>query len=185
LGPLGVELDAQIATCLYCGLATDTGFFTFQNTSAPALQVAAELIRAGADPYQIAQRASVQLSTPAAILRGQALASIRTAASGRIVYAVLRPRDFAVAGARPEDTEGIIDVLKSVAGAEVVVLFKADNHRHCQVSLRSRGMDVASIAAQFGGGGHSVAAGLQVPGPLPMVTVKVIKAIEQALNGET
>lgn len=185
LTPLGVELDAPIATCLYCGLGADTGFFTFQNTSAPALEVAAELVAAGADPYQIAQQASVQLSAAAAILRGRALSSIQTAADSRIVYATLTPDDFVTAGAQSEDTEGVVDLLKSVGGAEVAVLFKADTHHRWQISLRARGVDVATVAAQFGGGGHSVAAGLEMAGSLPTVRAKVIKAIQQALNGES
>ncbi len=184
LTALAVQIDAQIATCLYCGLGTDTGFFTFQNTSALALRMAADLVAAGAEPYRIAQQASIQLTAAAAILRGRALASIQTAADGQIVYATLRPDDFAAAGARSEDTEGIIDLLKSVADAKVVVLFKALTHRRCQVSLRSRGVDVATVAAQFGGGGHSVAAGLDITGSLGTVTAKVIKAVRQALAEE-
>ncbi len=181
---LGVVPDADIATCLYCGLATDTGFFTFENTTREALRIAAELVAAGANPHQIAQQVSTRLSPAAAILRGRALASLQTAADGRLVYTTLTPRDFALAGATRADTDGIIDILKSVAGAEIVVLFKPDSSDRCQVSLRSPSLDVARIAAQLGGGGHAAAAGAEVAGSLPAVTVKVINSIQQALNGK-
>jgi len=181
---LDVVPDADIATCLYCGLATDTGFFTFENTTPEALWIAAELVAAGANPHQIAQQVATRLSLAAAILRGRALASLQTAADGRLVYATLTPRDFALAGADRADTEGIIDTLKSVAGAEVVVLFKADSSGCCHISLRSPSLDVAHIAAQLGGGGHQAAAGAEVAGPLPAVTAKVINSIQQALNGK-
>ena len=184
LPALAVELDAQIATCLYCGLGTDSGFFTFQNTLAPALRVAAALVAAGADAHQIARRTSEQLSVPAAILRGRALTSIQTAAGGRLVYATLTARDFAAAGATAEDTEGTIDLLKSIVGAEVVALFRADGNGHCRVSLRSENLDVAGIAAQFGGGGHRPAAGLEMAGSAPAVRAKVVKALQQALDEE-
>ena len=139
---------------------------------------------AGANPHQIAQQVSARLTLSAAILRGRALASLQTAADGRLVYATLTPRDFALAGADRADTDGIIDILKSVAGAEIVVLFKADSSDRCQVSLRSPSLDVARIAAQLGGGGHRAAAGAEVAGSLPTVTVKVINNIQQALNGK-
>ena len=176
--------DPDIATCLYCGLGTDTGFFTFENTTPEALWIGAELVAAGANPYQIAQHVASRLTLGAAILRGQALTSLETVADGRIVCATLRPRDFALAGADPADTEGIIDLLKSVAGAEVMALFKADSSHHCRVSLRSPNVDVARIATQLGGGGHTAAAGMEMTGPLPAVRVKVINSIQQALDGE-
>ncbi len=180
---LGARIDQPIATCLYCGLATDTGFFTFENTSAEALAVASELVRAGADSHWIAAQAQGRVGLAAARLRGRALASVATAANGRIVHAALTPGDFAAAGASQEDTNTIIDLLKLIAGGEVQVLFKAVSHNHWRVSLRSGTKDVAAIAQQFGGGGHVPAAGCTITGSLPEVRARVLRAITRALDG--
>ncbi len=179
---LEVPVTKDMATCLYCALATDTGFFAFENTSAEALTVAGELVAAGADPHQIVMEVREQIGIPAARLRGRALASLATAANDRIVYAVLTPGDFAAAGADQEDTENIIDLLKLVGGGQVQVLFKAASHNLWRVSLRSSVIDVAAIAKQFDGGGHVPAAGCTIAGALPRVRARVLGAINDVLG---
>ena len=179
---LDIPVTKDIATCLYCGLATDTGFFTFENTSAEALTTAGALVAAGADPFRIATEVQERIRMSAARLRGRALASLATAADGHIVYAILTPGDFATARADREDTENIIDLLKLVAGGQVQVLFKAISHNLWRVSLRSAVIDVAAIAKQFDGGGHVPAAGCLIAGPLPQVRAAVIRAISDVLE---
>jgi len=181
---LGAEITADIATCLYTGLATDTGFFTFENTSARALRAAAALVEAGADPRAIAAATHNHYQLPALRLQGKALASITSEAGGRIVYAALTPGDFAAAQADTEDTEAIIDLLRTAAGGEVQVLFKAASHNHWRVSLRSSVVDVATIAGIFGGGGHTAAAGCSMTGSLPEVCARMMKAITSVLDRE-
>jgi len=179
---LGVAVEADIATCLYCGIATDTGFFTFQNTSPEALAAAAELAAAGADPFFIATESRGRIQPAAARLRGRALANLQMLAAGRIILAALTPGDFAAAGAGLEDTENIIDLLKPVAGGEVQVLMKAADPGPWRVSLRSSTLDVAAIAQQFGGGGHVAAAGCSLTGSLPEVRARILKALMAALD---
>jgi len=179
---MGVTVTPDMATCLYTGLATDTGFFTFENTSAQALYAGAQLAREGVDPHGIAQAVNKQHKLPALRLQGRALASLRSAADGRIVYAALTPEDFSAAQAESEDTEGIIDLLKTVDGSEVQVLFKAVRHNCWRISLRSSVIDVAAIAQEFGGGGHVAAAGCTVTGSLPEVRARVIDTIVSALD---
>ncbi len=181
---IGATMTPDIATCLYTGLATDTGFFTFENTTAQALAAGAQLIREGADPHGIAQAINKQHKLPALRLQGQALASLRSAAGGRIVYAQLTPADFNTAQAKSEDTEGIIDLLKTVDGSEVQVLFKATRHNCWRISLRSSLIDVAAIAQEFGGGGHVAAAGCTMTGALPEVRARMLETIASTLNGE-
>ena len=181
---LGAEVTADIATCLYTALATDTGFFTFENTSAQALEAATALVEAGADPHAIAAAARDQYRLPALRLQGKALVSIASEASGRIVHAALTPGDFAAAQADTEDTEGIIDLLRTAAGGEVQVLFKAASHNHWRVSLRSSVVDVATIAGIFGGGGHTAAAGCSMTGSLPEVCARMMNAIVSVLDRE-
>ncbi len=179
---IGAAITTDVATCLYTGLATDTGFFTFENTTAQALEAGAQLIREGADPHGIAQAVTKQHRLPALRLQGQALTSLDSAADGRIVYAQLTPEDFSTAQAESEDTEGIIDLLKTVGGSEVQVLFKSTGHNCWRISLRSSLIDVAAVAQEFGGGGHIAAAGCTMTGSLPEVRARMLKTIASALD---
>jgi len=179
---IGAAITTDVATCLYTGLATDTGFFTFENTTAQALAAGAQLIREGADPHGIAQAVGEHHKLPALRLRGQALTSLDSAADGRIVYAQLTPEDFSAAQAESEDTEGIIDLLKTVGGSEVQVLFKSTTHNCWRISLRSSLIDVAAVAQKFGGGGHIAAAGCTMTGSLPEVRARMLKTVASALD---
>ncbi len=179
---IGATMTADMATCLYTGLASDTGFFTFENTTAQALEAGAQLIREGADPHGIAQAVSKHHKLSALRLQGQALASLNSAADGRIVYAQLTPGDFHATRAESEDTEGIIDLLKTVRSSEVQVLFKAATHNCWRISLRSSLIDVAAIAQKFGGGGHIAAAGCTMTGSLPEVRARMLKTVASVLD---
>jgi phosphoesterase RecJ-like protein len=181
-------ITPEIATCLYTGLATDTGFFHFENTSAEALADAAELVRLGAMPAQIAEAVGDTYSLPRTKLRGRALASAQMDASGRIASGVLWPADYRETGTAAGDTEGVIDDLKQIEGQQVAVLFKApEREDQWQVSMRSARVNVAAVARRFGGGGHARAAGCDVNGPLAEVTARVLAALTEALDqfGET
>jgi len=179
---MGAAITTDMATCLYTGLATDTGFFTFENTTAQALEAGGQLIREGADPHGIAQAVNKQHKLPVLRLQGQALTSLDSAADDRIVYAALTPEDFSTAQAESEDTEGIVDMLKTVSGSEVQVLFKATSHNCWRISLRSSLIDVAAIAQEFGGGGHVAAAGCTMTGSLPEVQARILKTVTSALD---
>lgn len=172
-----------IATCLYTGLATDTGFFRFENTNQLALSDAAELAGLGASPPKIAALASESRSVARSRLLGRALQGLQTDASERIAWAVLSPQDFRETATGAGDTEGIVDALKQVQGQQAAVLLKApERDDRWQVSLRSARADVAAVARQFGGGGHARAAGCDVDGPLEEVAPRVIGAVAAALD---
>jgi len=181
---MGATVTPDIATCLYTAVATDTGFFTFENSCAGALAAAAELVQNGADPHGIATAARKQYRMAVLRLRGRVLTSLSTYEAGRIACAELTPGDFAIAGAEPEDTEGIIELLKTLTGSQVQVLLKAVSHDRWRVSLRSPVIDVAALAAQFGGGGHRAAAGCTMIGALPEVRARLLKAVASMLLEE-
>jgi phosphoesterase RecJ-like protein len=172
----------EIATCLFCGLAGDTGHFTYQNTDQRAFRAAATLVAAGARPYDLHQRSAAQFTLPAFHLRGRAQQATRARAGGRLVYSVLRARDFAATAALEEDTEGIVDLLKAVQGAEVYVLFKQAEPEKWRVSFRSQRLDVGAVAREFGGGGHAVAAGAELFGSEASVRGRVLARLEKLLE---
>lgn len=190
LGSLGVGLDAEMATCFYAAILTDTGRFCYGNTTAESLRIASELVAAGADPHHIARHIYAERSVAATHLLGVALARLSPNHHPEIVSSMLTRRDFAETGAAPGDTEGIIDHLRAIGGRRVALLFVELDDGGVRVSLRSDGsVDVSKIAVGFGGGGHAMAAGCTVPagarptGGAEQAREKVLAAVRRALAG--
>lgn len=176
-------ITPPVATCLYCAIATDTGFFRFSNTTARALAICAELVEAGADPQDIALQAYEQKPLSSVALLGRALQSVQSLADGRVVWAQLSPEDFAAARADGSQTEGIIERLKYVQGAQVAALFRDEGQGEVRVSLRSGDeVDVAAVASKLGGGGHASAAGCTVHGDLRSATELVLSELKAAVD---
>jgi phosphoesterase RecJ-like protein len=179
---LDLPVDAEIATCLYAAILTDTGRFCFGNTTASALRVAAELVKAGAQPQRIARRIYEKRSVAATHLLGVALSRLSSELDGQVVASTLTRQDFLETGAATSDTEGIIDHLRAIGGPRVALLFVQPDHNGVRVSLRSDGsVDVSEIALQFGGGGHAMAAGCTIPGTVEQVRKRVLDGLAGAL----
>jgi len=178
-----LPLDAAIAACLYCGLLTDTGRFSFPNTNDEAFALAHSLVAAGARPGEIAALAYDNRTLSSRRLLGRALSGFKMDPSGQVGWAILEEEDFRQAGAGQKETEGIIDQIRAVQGLQVALLFSIDGNQ-VHVSLRSKfsKVDVSQIALQFGGGGHREAAGCNLPGPLAKAVELVLGAVESALQ---
>lgn len=167
LPALGVTPDAAIASACYAGLMTDTGRFSYGNTTPTALRDAAAMIEAGTDARRIYTKV-YESRTPASLaLLGRVLSRITSANGGRIAYSWMTDADLRETGAIAEDTENIVDVVRQIGGVDAVVFFKAQ-HDSVKVSLRAKcpTLDVAAVAHVFGGGGHTAAAGAAAPLPL-------------------
>lgn len=163
LEELGWELTAEVASCLYAGLVTDTGRFQYSATTPEVHRVAGELIAAGADPATVNRH--VYEEAPFGYLQ------VASAVTGRarldrersLVWSVLTADDLKEAGVAYEDAEGLIDLLRLPQEAEVACLLKRLTPDVTRGSLRSRGtVDVAAVAVALGGGGHHNAAGFTV-----------------------
>ncbi len=182
IGCLGGAVTEQAATCLYSGIVADTGVFRFRNTSARALSVAAALVSAGADPSEIARRVSDQIPVAKARLLGRALEGVACHENGSILVSVLELADFAQTAALPEHTDGLIDDLKRIQGAEIIILVREQAPAVWRVSLRSIGVDVAAICRRLGGGGHRLAAGCELTGPRATVVERLLAESVPALE---
>jgi bifunctional oligoribonuclease and PAP phosphatase NrnA len=162
---LGVALSPTIAEALYVGLVTDTGRFSYDNTSPRAHLMAAELIEAGVDVAGLYRRIYEGMPFAKLELLGRALASVRRFNDGALTVAVLGGEDFAATGADDSYAEGIVDHLRAVRGTKVAALIR-EVRSGCRsgewkVSLRASDdeVDVSAVARTFGGGGHRRAAG--------------------------
>ncbi len=161
---LGVEITPEIAEPLYIALVTDTGRFQYTNTTPKALRLAAELVDAGADVHAVFQQVYESVEFAKLKLLARALDRATIHEGGRIVVSYLLRGDFAEVGAVEPYSEGVIDYLRAVEGAELAVLIRepprSDGPTR-RVSLRASvdELDVSLIARGFGGGGHRQAAG--------------------------
>jgi bifunctional oligoribonuclease and PAP phosphatase NrnA len=168
---LGVELTPEIAEPLYIALVTDTGRFQYANTTPKALRLAAELVDAGADIHAVFQQVYETVEFAKLKLLARVLDRAEVLEGGRIVVSHLLRTDFADVGAAEPYSEGLIDYLRAVEGAELALFIReqlsssAEAHKG---SLRSSidELDVSAIARRFGGGGHRQAAGFSSDLPL-------------------
>lgn len=162
LEALDITPTPEVALCCYTALLTDTGRFSFQNTTSQALRDAADIIDAGVDPAEVA-RIVYQSRTRAAIaLDGIALSRLQSLNGGLVAYTYVTDEDFEKTGARPEEAEYLPEVVRSVEGSEVAVLLR-QRGTEVRGNLRAKGaFDVGAVARRFGGGGHAAAAGFTV-----------------------
>jgi phosphoesterase RecJ-like protein len=175
---LGVEPTAAIATACYVALMTDTGRFSYGNTTPRALRDAADMIEAGADAHRLYSRVYESRTAPALALLGRVLSRITLANGGRVVYSWIAARDLHETGARSEETENLVDAVRQTGRVDAVVIFKEDSDS-VKVSLRSKcpTLDVGAIARSFGGGGHFAAAGATLDLPLDDAINTVLRVL--------
>lgn len=160
LQDVGVEFDRDIATCLYTGIFTDTGSFQYTNSDPSTLRVAAELLEHGVEKEEIAQQ--VFETAPFGYLKLIALVLDRAKLfeKERFVFSTVTHADLRATGVHVEETDKLIDLLRSTRDADVVAIFKEQGDGNFRVSMRSRGpVSVGAIARARGGGGHELAAG--------------------------
>lgn len=172
---LGVALTPAIAEALYIAIVTDTGRFQYSNTSAKSLRLAAELVEAGADVHRIFQGVYENVAFAKLKLLARALEHAQVFQDGRVIVSHLERSDFSEAGAEEPFSEGIIDYLRAVEGAEMAALIReppTPNGPKRRVSLRTteRDVDVSAIARKSGGGGHRQAAGFSSEGSVGEIT---------------
>ena len=171
----GFPLDKRIAEALYLGLATDTGFFRFNSTSPRAHDIAAALLRAGADPARSYQEVYERNSVAYTRFLGHALAGLRLDAGGAVAsIRITRALVEECQGGGVDTSEMITSVL-AIDGVRLAVLFRELPDGRIKVSLRSkRDLDVHQLAAEFGGGGHRNASGIVLAGDLEDVSDRII-----------
>src|ERR671935_864589 len=175
LRELGVELRPEIAEALYIALVTDTGRFQYTNTTPKALRLAAELVEAGADVHRVFQGVYESVEFAKLKLLARALERAQVLEGGRIVVSYLLRTDFAEVGAAEPYSEGIIDYLRAVEGADMAVLIREpprEDGPTRRVSLRASvdELDVSAIARKSGGGGHRQAAGFSSDDSIDEIT---------------
>ena len=157
------ELDAEIAYPIYAAISSDTGGFVFSSANAETYKRAAALIETGIPFSDINHKLFFSKSKEQIKAEGFISSKLLTELDGRIAYATLSKAERDGLGLQGEHFETAIDVVRSVIFAEVAVFVRENDDGSVKASIRSTGLDVASIAKSFGGGGHIRAAGCNLP----------------------
>ncbi|MHC4699790.1 MAG: DHH family phosphoesterase [Planctomycetota bacterium] len=163
----GWPITEKIAEALFVAVATDTGWFQFNNTDSRVHRACAELIDAGARPTHIYDSLYHNFSHARFMLMVATLDSLELHFDGQYAAMHVSRQDFERTGAGYSDTENLINECHRISTVKASALFVELKDGRIRCSLRSRsGMEVNRIAARFGGGGHKMAAGTYLPGPL-------------------
>jgi phosphoesterase RecJ-like protein len=152
-------VTAESATCFYAALLSDTRYFTTSSVNREVFRVAGELVDLGANPAMIAKHFTQRRSLASLRILERALHSLTLYLEGKVAVLRIGPEDILATGATMPDMDGIVDYARSLAVVEIAVLLIEQSDGTVRVSLRSKGSDVAQLAALFGGGGHKAAAG--------------------------
>jgi nanoRNase/pAp phosphatase (c-di-AMP/oligoRNAs hydrolase) len=179
----GWPVTAKIAEALFMAITTDTGWFQFSNTDSRTLRTCAGLVDAGVSPTQIYAGLYQNFSVPRFKLMTAMLISLEMHFDNRYACVHLRRNDFESTGAKYSDTENLINECSRIGTLEVSAIFIELKDKRIRCSLRSGGnVDVSQIAAGFGGGGHKMAAGTFLPGPLENAKKLILDEISKKLK---
>lgn len=177
LDRLGVAIDANIAACLTAGIVGDTRGFSTSNVTPLTLRTAARLVEAGADLREISEQVLNRRSLSGLRLLGLALNNIQL--EGDIVWASIRYADRKAANLGASHETGVSSILLAAPEAHVSASFVEQEDGRVEVSMRARpGYNVAAVALSLGGGGHPVAAGCTIDGPLDTAIGRVVGLIK-------
>lgn len=181
---LGVEIDLDIATCLWAGITTDTGDFQFNSTTPRSHRIAGELIQTpGLDSRHISYMLYERNSFEALKLESYVIDTLKKYKQGRIIVGHITMAMTMKANCRMDETEGFIRRLMGIEGCEIGCLLKENTGSIIRVSFRSKGdVDVSMLAKQFGGGGHKNAAGCTLNTSMAEAEEMIVKALQDYLE---
>ena len=157
---LGILLDKEIATRIYTAILTDTGRFCYSNTTPDTHRAAARLHEAGIDAANICSHIYQSEPISKLMIQAKALENLELHFGGRLAVTTITQSEMNAVRALSGDTDGIVEILRSIEGVEVSVFIREGKDGSYKVSLRSKEyVDVSGIAKRFAGGGHTHAAG--------------------------
>ncbi len=182
LNELGIEIDSGIATCIYCGMATDTGCFLFTNTTPETHKIAAELMEKGADFANVNRKMFETKTVSYLKLEQMALSTIEMHFGGKCAVMKITQDMFRESKSNDGECDGIASLPRKIEGVLIGVTVKEKENGHYKVSVRTvEPYDAAKICARFGGGGHNRAAGCEFTCSLEETTDALLKVIGEQI----
>lgn len=180
LAEFGMPMPPSVATAIYTAIATDTGFFRFNNTSGKVLRTASTLVdEFNVSPSHISEQVHEEKSFASLRLLAEVLATLSLEDGGRVAWMSLSYEMFQRYDLELDETEGFVNYARSVRGVELGIFFKELAPGEVKVSLRSgSAIDVSKLAAAFGGGGHARASGCTIYAPLNEAVEKMLRYVK-------
>jgi bifunctional oligoribonuclease and PAP phosphatase NrnA len=177
---LDLPLSPETRDAIYVAVSTDTGSFQYPSTTAKTYEMAADLINRGLDVGTINSLIYDNYPFRRVELMRALLNTLQVSEDGLLAHWELRDQTRIDLALLPEDSEGLIDIIRAIRGVQLAVFFEELIDGKIRISMRSkdRKLDVCQIAMEFGGGGHALAAGIRMAGPLEAAKEKVLEAIK-------
>jgi phosphoesterase RecJ-like protein len=181
LKEMNIPLDAQIATCLYTAIVTDTGGFKYSNTTVKVMETAAKLISAGAEPEYIFKQLYEEQPLCQVMLQADALRQTQFNKDKTIGWTVVTRELLRQHGALDEHIDGLVENIRRIDSVLIAVVFKETEKGQTKVSIRSdtHDIDVSAVMGMFGGGGHKMAAGCTLDVPIGEAPGKLLPILEE------
>ena len=180
LKELNVKITKHIANCLYLGIASDSGCFKFENTTAKTHIIAAELIEKGADFADINFKIFDCKTVEKLNLEKEIIENLKFYFNGAVAIVFITEQIIKKTNATKEDCSSVSNIAAGIDKVLVAITAKQEEN-FFKISVRSKkGFDASSFCAKFGGGGHERAAGCLIKGEKEFV----LKELHKALKGE-
>ena len=162
---LGWDISAEAARGLYVAIMTDTGGFRYSNTTSRVMDIAGRLLECGVDPESIYEHVFASASEGRLRLIAEVLSTLVVESDLGLAWVTVPDGALERNGVGPDDLEGVVEFPRSVRGVKLALLFRRLANGRTKVSFRSMGdVDAATLAEEFGGGGHRKAAGASLKG---------------------
>lgn len=181
---LSLPMPPETRDAIYVAVSTDTGSFQYSGTTVDTYEMAADLVRRGLDVGGINALTYDNHPMRRVELMRALLNTLEVESEGRVAHWQLTMDTVRSLGLKPEDSEGLIDIIRAIQGVIVALFFEELDTGKIRVSMRSKDkrVDACKVCQQFGGGGHSLAAGIRMPGPIEEARRQVIAAVNEELS---
>jgi phosphoesterase RecJ-like protein len=177
---MAIPVDKQMAEALYVAITTDTGNFQYSNTTAESHKTTAKLFEIGIDLGKISVELYQNVRPEKLKLTGEILKTLEMYCDGKVALAYITQRTLAACNSTIEESEGIVETLRSIRGVEVSVFIKEIAEKEIKIGMRAKSYaNVAGIMQKFGGGGHIKAAGCTIFAPFDEAKALIVREVEK------
>lgn len=174
------KIDLDTAECIYTAILTDTGGFRFDNTSSDVFMIASELVKIGVNPNKVYTYCYELKSKNYIMFQNYCVQKAVFSEDNKIAYTTVYKKDLEKFHAKDDYTEGLAESLRAIDTTDIAFIVKeVEPNKISKISMRSKLYDVAKICSNFGGGGHSRAAGCTIKSGVESAVKKVLGEIKK------
>jgi phosphoesterase RecJ-like protein len=180
---LGYPMPPESRDAIYVAVSTDTGSFQYPGTTAVTYDMASDLIRQGLDVGRINRLIYDSYPFRRVELMRELLNTLECEFEHRVAHWELTMATREALHLKPEDSEGLIDIIRAIDTVIVALFFEELPDGKIRISMRSKDtrFNASKVCGIFGGGGHALAAGIRMAGPMADAKARVLAAVAQEL----